>query len=58
MQLEERNYYLPCSRCGRTLYFIKTQGPNEICKRHRCSEIRNKQVSSSIRAADRQLPDA
>jgi molecular chaperone DnaK len=38
MQLVERNYYLPCSRCGRTLYSIRTQGPNEICRQYRCSE--------------------
>jgi hypothetical protein len=56
MQMEERNYYLPCSRCGRMLYAIRTEGPNEVCERVRCSEYRNKRpnglplgVSSGIR---------
>jgi molecular chaperone DnaK (HSP70) len=39
MQMQERNYYLPCSRCGRTLYFIRTEGPNDICRRFGCSEV-------------------
>jgi molecular chaperone DnaK len=38
MQFAERNYYLPCSRCGRTLYMIRTEGPNEVCWQYRCSE--------------------
>src|SRR5262249_24604596 len=40
MQKDERNYYLPCVRCGRTLYAIRTEGPNEICEQFRCSEFR------------------
>ncbi len=43
-QLEERNYYLPCSRCGRTLYAIRTEGPNEVCEQFQCSEFRNKRA--------------
>jgi len=41
MQLAERNYYLPCSRCGRTLYSIRMEGPNEVCRQYRCSEVRS-----------------
>jgi hypothetical protein len=44
-QMDERNYYLPCSRCGRMLFSIRTEGANEICKRYRCSEFRNKPTS-------------
>jgi molecular chaperone DnaK len=40
LQLDERNYYLPCSRCGRTNYLIRTEGPNEICRKYQCSEFR------------------
>jgi molecular chaperone DnaK len=54
MQLDERNYYLPCSRCGRTLYSIRTQGPIEICRHYRCSEVRNKRASAPTRTENRQ----
>jgi molecular chaperone DnaK len=47
MQIEERNYYLPCSRCGRVLYAIMTEGPNEICEQYKCSEFRNKHRNPS-----------
>jgi hypothetical protein len=48
MQIDERNYYLPCSRCGRTLYAIRTQGPNTVCRQYRCSEIRTQQTNGSV----------
>lgn len=45
MQKDERDYYLPCSRCGRMLYTIRTEGPNEICEKYRCSEAKSRQRS-------------
>ncbi len=40
LQKEEQGYYLPCSYCGRSLYVIRTQGPNDNCWRYNCSEAR------------------
>jgi molecular chaperone DnaK len=50
-QMEERNYYLPCSRCRRMLYAIRTDGPNEICKRSKCSEFRKRHAEPAQRRA-------
>jgi actin-like ATPase involved in cell morphogenesis len=50
MQIEERNYYLPCVRCGRTLYSIRAEGPNEICRQYRCSEARREPMRPFLRA--------
>jgi actin-like ATPase involved in cell morphogenesis len=46
-QLEERNYYLPCSRCGRSLYAIRTEGPNDLCRKYHCSEIKKSPTTPS-----------
>jgi molecular chaperone DnaK len=35
MQKDERDYNLPCCWCRRMLYAISSEGPNEICERHR-----------------------
>jgi len=42
LQKDERGYYLPCAYCKRSVYNIRTEGPNEVCWRSNCSEVRKR----------------
>ena len=38
LQREERDYYRPCSLCGRHVGRIKLEGPVHACERNACPE--------------------
>ena len=40
LQRDEANYYIPCSRCRRTLYQIRNDEPVEECQQYQCSQAK------------------
>ncbi len=51
LQKDEGGYYLPCAFCKRSVYNIRTEGPNEVCRRSNCSEVRKRPNHSNISTA-------
>lgn len=49
-QKEERDYYLPCSRCGRMLYSIRRDELTEMCERFQCAEFKSRRAKKTMTA--------